>query len=253
MATIMHVENPCNITAHSPVQGCSHQPNTPGVWGLNCGGEAGVKGATYLGDGPGVLGYSNGGDAIQGHCDSPNHSAVAGMNDNGGVGVYGRGKIAGSFDGPVEIKGNLTVSSGGDIFLADCAEEFDISDSASQPGPGSVMVVDDKGAVMPSSKAYDHRAIGVVSGAGPFRPALVLDRQQSGIDRAPIALVGKVCCKVDATFAPIEVGDLLTTSSTIGHAMKANDPIKAFGSVIGKALAPVKAGQDLIPILVALQ
>src|SRR5208282_3335391 len=34
----------------------------------------------------------------------------------------------------------------------------------------------------------------------------------------------KVCCKVDADYASIEVGDLLTTSSTAGHAMKAEDP-----------------------------
>src|SRR5271165_954023 len=34
----------------------------------------------------------------------------------------------------------------------------------------------------------------------------------------------KVYCKVDADYASIEVGDLLTTSSTAGHAMKAEDP-----------------------------
>jgi hypothetical protein len=64
--------------------------------------------------------------------------------------------------------------------------------------------------------------------------------------------VGKVYCKVDADFAPIATGDLLTTSSTPGHAMKATDRAKAFGAVIGKALAPLHAGRDLIPILVAL-
>jgi hypothetical protein len=49
------------------------------------------------------------------------------------------------------------------------------------------------------------------------------------------------------------MGDLLTTSSTPGHAMKAADALKAFGSIIGKALRPFKQGQGLIPILVALQ
>jgi hypothetical protein len=53
----------------------------------------------------------------------------------------------------------------------------------------------------------------------------------------PIALMGKVLCKVDATQAPINVGDLLTTSPTAGHAMKADNPEKAFGTVIGKALS----------------
>ena len=57
----------------------------------------------------------------------------------------------------------------------------------------------------------------------------------------PVALVGKVYCKVDASYSPIEVGDLLTTSLTPGHAMKANDHVKAFGAVIGKALRRLDA------------
>lgn len=69
----------------------------------------------------------------------------------------------------------------------------------------------------------------------------------------PVALLGKVYCKADAQLSPIEVGDLLTTSPTPGHAMKAENPLAAFGSVIGKALAPLKGGQGLIPILIALQ
>ena len=80
----------------------------------------------------------------------------------------------------------------------------------------------------------------------------MLDKQQSSSTRKPIALLGKVYCKVDAQYGVIEVGDLLTTSPTPGHAMNADDPLKAFGTVIGKALRPVE-GQGLIPILIALQ
>jgi hypothetical protein len=82
---------------------------------------------------------------------------------------------------------------------------------------------------------------------------LILGRQQSHPARMPIALMGRVYCKVDAECAPVAVGDLLTTSATPGHAMKAADPVRAFGSVIGKALRSLKAGRGLIPILVALQ
>ena len=71
--------------------------------------------------------------------------------------------------------------------------------------------------------------------------------------RMPIALIGKVYCKVDADFAVVHVGDLLTTSPTRGYAMKADDPQKAFGAVIGKALKSMSHGQGLIPILIALQ
>ena len=69
----------------------------------------------------------------------------------------------------------------------------------------------------------------------------------------PIALIGKVYCKVDTSYGAIEVGDLLTTSPTSGHAMKARDPLKAFGAVIGKALRSIENGAGLIPILVSLQ
>jgi hypothetical protein len=145
------------------------------------------------------------------------------------------------------------MKNGGDITLADCAEDFDLVDCGDSPIPGSVMVLDDTGAIRPSSKPYDKSVVGVISGAGPFRPAIVLNRESSNTNRAPIALVGKVCCQVDATFASIEVGDLLTTSPSPGYAMRADDPLKAFGAVIGKALAPLREGIGLIPILVALQ
>jgi len=62
-----------------------------------------------------------------------------------------------------------------------------------------------------------------------------------------------VFCKVDASYSPIDRGDLLTTSETPGHAMKAADPRLAFGAILGKALRPLVAGRGLIPVLVALQ
>jgi hypothetical protein len=80
-----------------------------------------------------------------------------------------------------------------------------------------------------------------------------LDKQHSQANRVPIALLGKVYCKVDAQYSPIEVGDLLTTASTPGHAMRADEPFKAFDAVIGKALRPLREGQGIIPILAALR
>ena len=88
---------------------------------------------------------------------------------------------------------------------------------------------------------------------GDYRPGITLDKQPSRANRVPIGLLGKVYCKVDAQYGPIDVGDLLTTSPTAGHAMKADDPPKAFGSVLGKALRPLRAGQGLLPILITLQ
>jgi hypothetical protein len=134
----------------------------------------------------------------------------------------------------------------------DCAEDFDAGPSP-EIEPGTVLVLDELGNLQPSQQAYDKKVAGVMSGAGEFKPGIILGREKTNDRRVPIALVGKAYCKVDAQYGTITVGDLLTTSSTPGHAMKAQDPIKAFGSVIGKALRPLSRGQGLIPILVALQ
>ncbi len=58
-------------------------------------------------------------------------------------------------------------------------------------------------------------------------------------------------CKVDAAEAPIEVGDLLTSSANPGYAKKATDP--KIGSIIGKALEPLESGTGYISIFVNIQ
>jgi hypothetical protein len=138
-------------------------------------------------------------------------------------------------------------------FAADCAEEFNISSELIEPG--SVVVLKHLDLVSPCTSQYDKKVAGVISGAGDHKPGIILDKKkcEEGNLRMPVALMGKVYCKVDADYAPIEIGDLLTTSSTEGHAMKSTDPLKSYGSIIGKALSPLREGKDLIPILVTLQ
>jgi hypothetical protein len=151
------------------------------------------------------------------------------------------------------FKGNVIVT--GDISFpgADCAEEFTVKPEACAD-PGTVMVLDDGGELVPCRSAYCKGVAGVIAGAGSHRPGIIMDRQPlDSRRRQPIALVGKVFCKVDASYAAIGVGDLLTSSTTEGHAMKVVDPSAALGSVIGKAMAPLADGRGLIPILVALQ
>jgi hypothetical protein len=142
----------------------------------------------------------------------------------------------------------------GDIQLlnADCAEEFEMAEETAIPA-GTVVVLDEEGKIRPSNSAYDKRVAGVVSGAGDFRPGIVLDKRESPGNREAIALMGKVFCQVTAEKEPIAVGDLLTTADISGCAMKAADPARAFGAVIGKALKPLGGGRGLIPILIALQ
>jgi hypothetical protein len=199
----------------------------------------------HSGSQAGVVGESDQFDGVFGISHDPSKAGVSGHNLDS-QGKDNPNGLAGWFGGNVVVTGDVQLVN------QDCAEDFDIS-CAEQIEPGTVMVIDQEGALRRSQQAYDRRVAGVVSGAGDCRPGIILGRQQSQDNKMPIALVGKVYCKVDADYSGIEVGDLLTTSPTPGHAMKAADPFKAFGSVIGKALKSLADGRGLIPVLVALQ
>ena len=236
------------------VWGESHSSNNGGVIGINNAGGWGVIGRSPLN--VGVSGESENGRGVVGT--SKNNDGVFGSGKNGvsafgsHTGVFAKGPVnAGFFEGNVFVTKTLTVKEDIALVNADCAEDFDIS-GPDKVEPGTVMVLGEEGALLASQQAYDKRVAGVISGAGDFKPGIVLDKQAGG-NRQPVALLGKVFCKVDAQFGAIEVGDLLTTSPTPGHAMRTDDPFKAFGAVIGKALRSFTDGQGLIPILIALQ
>ena len=207
-----------------------------------------------------MKGTSKTGDGVHGESQSNEHAGVACWNTHGGPGIWARGTPAGHFEGDVEVShngdhhctGTITVDKDVVLSGADFAEDFPV-EASEDVEPGTVMALDENGVLRPSDRSYDRKVAGVVSGAGDYRPGLILDRQKSSRGRLPLALVGKVYCKVDARYGPVKVGDLLTTSPTPGPAMKVSDPLKAFGAVIGKALRPLGGGQELIPILIALQ
>jgi hypothetical protein len=67
----------------------------------------------------------------------------------------------------------------------------------------------------------------------------------------PLALSGTAVCNVDAGYGAIEVGDLLTTSPTPGHAARAAVPVP--GTIVGKALEPLDTGIGSIKVLVMLR
>jgi len=217
--------------------------NDTGVLGFH--GDPRLNETTVASDGgkAGVFGASENGAGVLGYARSNNMPAVYAF---GGLLAIALGKeFAGEFRGDVKVEGDILLAG------ADCAEQFDVIDAADVE-PGSVLVIDEGGGLRQSDRPYDTKVAGVVSGAGDYRPGMILDRRQSNSGRLCVALVGKAYCKVDASYGAIAVGDLLTTSPTPGHAMKASDSRRAFGSVLGKALHPWDGGRGLIPTLVLL-
>lgn len=147
--------------------------------------------------------------------------------------------------------GELEITGGSDL-----AEPFDITAPPMPVLPGMVVAIDPQraGQLQLATQAYDRRVAGIVSGAGGIRPGLLMGQQGSVADGAfPVALTGRVYCLVDAAYGAIEPGDLLTTSDTPGHAMKAADPARAQGAILGKAMTALAEGRGLVLVLVSLQ
>lgn len=214
--------------------------NTITMWGEHGNMVLGAEGA----DGDLTLKSSNGEDAIV-------------MNGSGAEIIVG----GVGTNGDIIMRNNLNedtihiTGSDGDIrFLnADFAEEFTIqADAIAVTPPGTVMALDAAGLLVPSAEDYNTRVVGVIAGAGQYKPAIVLDNQ-GGNDRKAVAMVGKAMVQVSAHNGAVKVGDLLTSSNVPGVAMKVTDRALALGAVIGKALAPHEDGTALVPVLVNLQ
>lgn len=149
--------------------------------------------------------------------------------------------------------GNLSVKSltirGG----ADLAEPFTMS----QPdvAAGSVVVIDDAnpGKLRPSTHAYDKKVAGIVSGAHGIEPGISLYQEGMLEGGQNVALSGRVYVLADASSGEITPGDLLTTSTTPGHAMKVSDDTRSQGAILGKAMSALKDGQGMVLVLVTLQ
>jgi len=141
---------------------------------------------------------------------------------------------------------------------ADLSERFGIrgTQGAETPQPGMVVCIDPQrpGELTLAARAYDTRVAGVISGAGGIQPGMLMGQEASVADGdRPVALTGRVYVRADATHGTIAPGDLLTTSDTPGYAMKASDPDRRSGAILGKAMTGLDEGQGLVLALVALQ
>jgi hypothetical protein len=140
-----------------------------------------------------------------------------------------------------------------EITGADLAEKFPTTETLE---PGTVVEIDpdNPGHLRKARGAYNTRVAGVVAGANGLSKGIVLGNLEGSEDHTPIAMSGRVWVHADATHEAIEPGDLLTTSDTPGHAMKASDPTRAHGSVIGKAMTRLEKGKTgMVLVLVNLQ
>ncbi|MFO7607956.1 MAG: hypothetical protein R6X35_01985 [Candidatus Krumholzibacteriia bacterium] len=138
---------------------------------------------------------------------------------------------------------------------SDLSERFDVAAGVLGVEPGSVVSIDPDapGDLRLSEEPYDRKVAGIVSGADGVRPGLLMGQRGTAADGAyPVALTGRVYCKVDAAFGPVRPGDLLTTSPTPGHAMRVGDPERAHGAILGKAMTSLESGQGLVLVLVSL-
>lgn len=156
----------------------------------------------------------------------------------------------------LEITGGADFSEGFDIAPA-CVDSPSVNpEPATDPQPGMVVSIDPAtpGKLVVSSTPYDRTVAGIISGAGGVRPGMVMAQADSlAAGNLPVALSGRVYCLCDASKEPIRPGDLLTTSSRPGHAMKALDQDRVPGAVIGKAMSSLDGGTGLVLVLVSLQ
>ena len=116
---------------------------------------------------------------------------------------------------------NTTASSAN---YADLAENY-IGDQAYEAGTVVVFGGDEE--ITACTIKGDRKVAGVVS----TNPAYLMNNKLEGDTVVPLALTGRVPCKVIGTVAK---GDMLVTSAISGYAIVNNDP--SLGTVIGKAV-----------------
>jgi hypothetical protein len=104
-----------------------------------------------------------------------------------------------------------------------------------------------------SDSPYDTRVAGVVSGANGVNPGIQMHQQGLIEGGKNVALTGRVYVQADASTAAIRPGDMLTTSSTPGYAMKVSDHARAAGAILGKAMTGLSEGKGMVLVLVTLQ
>ncbi|QGA80318.1 hypothetical protein [Candidatus Nanohalobium constans] len=194
---------------------------------LSEGNDAGSQAITSIGsgnidiDGSGSGNIQLNNEEVRGGSITQSNNLIAGSYSTGESSVDG---------GDVWVENDVEV--GGDIVGsgADVAEKIN---NESQLEPGTVVTISGNNSVDKTQGKHDRMVAGVVS----TDPAMVMAKERDGV---PIAMTGTVPVKVTMENGEIKPGDMLTTSSAAGKAMKCQDLTKCTGSIIGKALEPAE-------------
>jgi hypothetical protein len=135
---------------------------------------------------------------------------------------------------------------GADLFVgsADVAEWVTVAEAAE---PGTVLELDTAhpGWYRPSEESCSGLVAGVVSS----EPGVVLGGTEFTPGKALLAITGIVPVKVTNEGGPIQLGDLLVSSSTCGYAMRWAGDGPCPCSLVGKALEPMTDECGVISVL----
>jgi len=152
----------------------------------------------------------------------------------------------------LHVVGNLKVDGNISALYQDVAEWVE---AAAPLADGTVVILDPSrpNVVAQATTAYDTRVAGAVSA----QPGVTLG--EAAPNKELVAQSGRVRIKVDASYGPIAIGDLLVTSPTAGHAMRSTPidiggvQLHRPGTLLGKALESLASGQGEILVLLTLQ
>lgn len=263
IAALLCLRDPNPDDSSPRVTALTSSPTSDAFWGLNnapTGSDAtGVRGTSISADrGIGVRGQVENaqaaggigvlGEAICLHCDAGVFNAIGGGNILVGIGFNAFTAFR------VDANGNIFANSYS-IGGADFAESMAVAGERNRYEPGDLLVIDISGnrRAKLSDRAYSPLVAGIYS----TKPGVLASQYKMDdpnlAKEVPLAIVGIVPCKVSAENGPIEVGDLLVTSSTPGHAMKGTDRGRMLGAVVGKALERLREDKGVIQVLVTLQ
>ncbi len=210
------------------------------------------------GNGSGLRAESNGGIAVSAESNTGEALRARTTSGTGNIITAYVGSSISNLRFRVLANGNVRCDGAFTGGGADLAEAFDFEGNKAEYEPGDVLVIssDSDAKITRSSVPYSHMTIGVYA----TKPGVLLAHTEAESDISdliPVGVVGVIPTKVCTENGPIRRGDLLTTSSRAGVAMKVHpvitNGIPSFpsGIILGKALENFEGpGNGLIRVFV---